>query len=122
MMIDSQMLGNHDLGLDHHEFFVALSRFYSAVERVKKQLTSPAQCTTSERRSFSVKFPILKLYLLFENVAKYRSKFPELSLHEVILAWQTVFWMAEHHQLNTIFEYFFKAYRVLRVLYESFNK
>lgn len=121
-MIDSQMLGNHNFGLDHHEFCVALSRFYYAVERVKKQLTSPTRCTTSERKSFSVKFPILKLYPLFENVAKHRSKFPELSLHEVVLAWQTVFWMAEHHQLNTIFEYFFKAYRVLKALYRQLSK
>ena len=124
MMIDSQMLGNHNLGLDHHKFFMALSQFYSAVERVKKRLTVPTQCVTSasERRAFSVKFPILQLYPLFENIAKYRSKFPELALHDVVLAWQTVFWMAEHHQLDTIFEYFFKAYRVLKVLYESFNK
>ena len=121
-MIDSQMLGNHSFGLDHQELCVALSRFYSAVERVKKQLTSPARCTTSERKSFSVKFPILKLYPLFENVAKYRSKFPELTLHEVVLAWQTVFWMAEHHQLETIFEYFFRAYELLKTLHESFNK
>jgi len=119
-MIDSQRIGNHKLG--YHEFLVALSQFYSAVERVKKCLTAPTQCVTSERRAFSVKFPILQLYPLFENIAKYRSKFPELSLHEVVLAWQTVFWMAEHHQLDTIFEYFFRAYESLTALYESFNK
>ncbi len=119
-MIESQMQGNHNV--DHLDFFTALSQFYSAVERTKKHLTSPAHCTTSERKSFAVKFPILKLYPLFENVAKYRSKFPELALHDVVLAWQTVFWMAEHHQLETIFEYFFRAYELLKTLHESFNK
>lgn len=115
------MQENHDV--DHLDFFTTLSQFYSAVERVRKQLTSPtAQFTTSERKCFAVKFPILKLYPLFENVAKYRSKLPELALHNVVLAWQTVFWMAEHHQLETIFEYFFRAYELLKTLNESFNK
>ncbi|MFX1465130.1 MAG: hypothetical protein ACFFA5_01475 [Promethearchaeota archaeon] len=120
-MIDSQILGNNNLG--YHEFSVALSQFYSAVENVKECLTMPSQFTSSSgRKSFSIKFPILRLYPLFEKVAKYRSKFPELSLHEVVLAWQTVFWMAEHHQLDTIFKYFFKAYEKLKEFYESFNK
>ena len=119
-MIESQMQENHNV--DHLDFYTALSQFYFAVERTRKHLTSPTHCTTSERKSFSVKFPILKLYPLFENVAKYRSKFPELALHDVVLAWQTVFWMAEHHQLETIFEYFFRAYELLKTLHESFNK
>jgi hypothetical protein len=115
-MIESQSQEN--ISLSHHDFLTVLSQFYSAVERTRKQLTLPAQFT-SERKCFSVKFPILKLYPLFENVAKYRSEF---SLHDVVLAWQTVFWMAEHHQLDTIFEYFFRAYKLLKALYESFNK
>jgi hypothetical protein len=119
-MIESQIQGNHDV--DHLDFFTTLSQFYSAVERTRKHLTSPTHCTTSGRKSFSVKFPILKLYPLFENVAKYRSKFPELELYDVVLAWQTVFWMAEHHQLETIYEYFFRAYELLKTLHESFNK
>jgi hypothetical protein len=119
-MIESQMQENNSLS--HHDFLTVLSQFYSAVERARKQLTSPAQFTTSARKCFSVKFPILKLYPLFENVAKYRSKLPELALHDVVLAWQTVFWMAEHHQLDTIFEYFFRAYELLKTLHESFNK
>ncbi|MFX1520928.1 MAG: hypothetical protein ACFFCD_13505 [Promethearchaeota archaeon] len=119
-MIDSQILGTNNL--DYHEFSVALSQFYSAVEDVKECLTMPSQFTSAGRRSFSIKFPILRLYPLFENVAMYRSKFPELSLHEVVLAWQTVFWMAEHHQLDTIFKYFFEAYEKLKGFYESFNK
>jgi hypothetical protein len=119
-MIDSQIQGNHNL--DYYEFFDALSRFHCAVERVKKLLTTPSQCISSGRRSFSIKFPILRLYPLFEKVAKYRSVFPELSLHEIVLAWQTVFWMAEHHQLDTIFKYFFVAYESLKEFHESFNK
>jgi len=106
-----------------YEFLLTLSQFYSAVKRVKKRFVALSQFRTSEgRRSFSIKFLVLQLYPLFEKLTKYRSKFPKLSLHELILNWQLVFWMAEHHQLNSIPEYFLRAYKTLETFYEECQK